>query len=125
RSIQNAMALIPREKILMGLPFYNRLWRVDADGIHTISNHGMASPWTMVEEWGVTPVWDPVIGSYYANFTTEENGEQITFRIWLECKRSIEEKLRIFVEHDVAGVASWRRGLETPGVWQLIDAVMP
>jgi len=124
RSVQNALALIPREKILMGLPFYNRLWRVDSDGIHSISNHGMAHPWTLVEEWGVIPVWDPVIGSYYANFATVENGEEITYRIWLECERSIEAKLRIFAEHDLAGVASWRRGLETQGVWDLIDAVI-
>ena len=121
RSIQNALALIPREKVIMCLPFYNRIWRVTPDGYHTISNHGMARPWALIEEWGVTPEWDPVIGSYYASFTDEEG---ITYRIWVECERSIEEKLHIFTNHDLAGVASWRRGLETNGVWEIIDQAM-
>ena len=122
RSIQNTLALIPREKVIMCLPFYNRLWRVTPDGYHTISNHGMARPWALIEEWGVTPVWDPIIGSYYASYT---NDEGITYRIWVECERSIEEKLHIFTNHDLAGVASWRRGLETSGVWEVIDRAMP
>ena len=121
RSIRDTLALIPREKVLMCLPFYNRLWHVAPDGYHTISNHGMARPWALIEEWGVAPVWDPIIGSYYASFTNEEG---ITYRISVECERSIKEKLRIFTNYDLAGVASWRRGLETSGVWEIIDRVM-
>ena len=115
RSVRDALQLIPREKLIMGLPFYNRIWRVTADG-HTISNTGMARPWALIEEWDALPVWDSEIGSYYVNFTDD----YATYRIWLECERSISEKMRIFREHELAGVASWRRGLESPGVWQQI-----
>jgi len=114
--ISQTLELIPREKVLMGLPLYNRLWHVASDGSHTISNTGMARPWSLVEEWGITPEWDAIVGSYYANF----EGEYTTYRIWIECDRSIAEKMNIFTEHNLAGVASWRRGLETPGVWAAI-----
>jgi len=115
-----SLNLIPREKLLMGLPFYNRVWRVLPDGSHTASAYGFSRPWALVEEWDVTPVWDPIVGSYYANFV--EDGT--TYRIWIECERSIAYKLKIFNEHNLAGVASWRRGLETEGVWEQIQLAM-
>ena len=114
--VRESLELIPREKLLMGLPLYNRVWRVLPDGSHTASAYGFARPWALVEEWGVTPTWDPVIGSYYANFVSDE----ATYSIWIECERSISEKLNIFTEHELAGVASWRRSLETEGVWDII-----
>ena len=122
RFIGDTLELIPGEKILMGIPLYNRLWRVSPDGSHTSRALGMYFPWTLIEEWGVTPTWDETIGSYYANFTTaDEDGSIVTYRIWVECERSIREKLRIFSDNDLAGVASWRRGLESEGVWEVID----
>ena len=123
--IRETLELIPREKVLMGLPFYNRLWRVTPDGNHTIRNIGMAYAWRLVEEWGITPIWDEVIGSYYTNFITQTDEGIITYRMWIECERSIREKLRIFTYYDLAGVASWQRSLETPGVWEEIERVMP
>ena len=116
RSVADALQLIPREKLLMGLPFYNRLWHVNPDGSHRISNIGMARPWALVEEWGVIPVWDDEIGSYYVNF----NDGTTTYRMWIECERSIGEKLSVYNYFGIAGVASWRRGLESPGVWDKI-----
>ena len=125
RFIRDTVALIPREKVLMGIPLYNRLWRVLPDDTHTTSYLLMAFPFTLIEQWGVMPVWDATVGSYYANFTTtDEDGNVVTYRIWVECERSIREKMRIFNEHNLAGVASWRRGLETEGVWEEIRQAM-
>lgn len=113
RFMREAAELIPPEKLLMGLPLYNRIWRVIPDEGHTISNTGMAFPWSL--EWD-SIIWDPIIGSYYATL----DGEYATYRLWIECERSIGEKMRIFEEMGLAGVASWRRGLESPGVWEEI-----
>ena len=125
RFVRESAELIPNEKLLMGLPFYNRVWRILPDGSHTASAYGFSRPWTLVEEWGVTPVWNPEVGSYYATHTvhTEDEGE-VTYRIWIECERSIAEKLRIVNEFELAGVASWRRSLETEGVWEEIRRVL-
>ena len=111
-----SLELIPREKLILGLPFYNRMWRVAPGGSHTSSLYGMTRPWTLLEEHNVSPVWDAVAGSYYANFFSG----RYNYRIWIECERSIEEKMRVFTEFDLAGVAGWRRGLETQGVWGVI-----
>ena len=117
RWITETLQLIPREKVLLGLPFYNRLWRVNPDGSHTSTLHGMIHPWNLVEEWDVVPIWDHVVGSYYVNFPTDDG---VTYRMWIECARSIGEKMRVFREFELAGVAGWRRGLEGDLVWDEI-----
>ena len=46
------------------------------------------------------------------------------YKIWLENKRSIEEKLKVIVTADVAGVGEWRIGYETPDVWPAISKAL-
>ncbi|MCL2016968.1 MAG: glycosyl hydrolase family 18 protein [Defluviitaleaceae bacterium] len=124
RFMSQTAALIPPHKVLMGLPFYNRVWRVRADGSHTIANYGMNFPQQLIAEWGVLPVWDDIIGSYFVEFSTTEDDEPITYKLWLEDERSIAAKLNIFERLNLGGVAGWRRGLETPGVWTEIYRVL-
>jgi len=122
RWVNSTLNLMPPEQVIMGLPFYTRIWRIAADGSHTVpSSPGMRLARDFVENWGVTPVWDSTIGAYFAEFVTIEDGEQVTYRIWIECGRSIEAKLGIFTDNNLAGVAGWFRGLESPEVWEVIQ----
>ena len=43
------------------------------------------------------------------------------YRIWLEEADSINAKLRIMSQYDIAGVACWRLGQETSDVWDGIQ----
>ena len=61
-------------------------------------------------------------GCYYAEYYTNENGAEVTYKVWLEDERSIEEKLKIYERYGLAGVACWSRGLEKEGIWELIGA---
>ena len=53
---------------------------------------------------------------YYAEYIQQGK----TYKIWLENKKSIEEKLKIIMAADVAGVGAWRIGYEDPEVWPII-----
>ncbi|MCL1998421.1 MAG: glycosyl hydrolase family 18 protein [Turicibacter sp.] len=119
RFIAAAAELIPRERVIMGIPLYNRLWRVAADGSHTSTLHGMGYPLALLEERGVEVVWDAVAGYNYANFEGDEEG--FVYRIWVEDEMSVAAKMGVFREHDVGGVAFWRRGLEIEGVWGVVE----
>ena len=42
------------------------------------------------------------------------------YSVWLEDARSIEEKMKIVAEYDIAGVSAWSLGGEYPDVWEVI-----
>ncbi len=114
---------VPKEKILMGIPFYNRIWReevIDGKTTHTIKNLNMNATKKQFLDNGAEFEWDSEIGSYYGEYTKTENGKEITYKVWLEDERSIEEKMKIYKKYDLKGVASWKRGLEKEGIFEII-----
>ena len=42
--------------------------------------------------------------------------------VWLEDKESIQAKLNVMKQNNIAGVAEWKLGLEDPTVWDEIAA---
>lgn len=62
------------------------------------------------------PVWSDIDGQYYVQY--ENNG--ITYKIWVEDAASLEEKLKVFQENQLAGGSFWKLGLELPSIWDTI-----
>jgi len=120
-AINNMLQEIPAEKLLLGLPFFNRVWTETALG-EVINSRAWDMPFTrnFFEERGVEWEWDAEAGSYYGEITELQDGQTVIHRVWLEDERSIATKMQIFSTYDLAGVASWRRGFESPGVWNVI-----
>jgi len=113
----------PSEMIIMGLPFYVRIWRetTHADGSrsHTIRDVSMNLARSIFIEGGATFTWLDHIGSYYAEFPSADY-PNVIYRVWLECERSISHKLNIARDYNLAGVAGWRGWLENPATWDVI-----
>jgi spore germination protein YaaH len=40
--------------------------------------------------------------------------------MWLEDELSMEAKLKLMKEYDLAGISAWRLGFEKSSVWELI-----
>jgi spore germination protein YaaH len=124
RGILDTLEEVPKEKIIMGLPFFVRLWReVDENGETVTSVRrtvGMNYARRIFTESGAQFTWLPDIGSYYAEYSGVEDGVAFTHRAWFEDVRSTGEKLNIATYYDLAGVAGWRRGLESEDAWQAI-----
>ena len=123
RGIMDTLLEVPKEKIIMGMPFYVRVWReLEENGkpVHTIRNLMMDAAYRVFVENGAKFTWLPDIGSYYAEYSVEEDGKDVTYRVWLEDLRSIQEKLDMASYYEIAGVAGWRRGLESAETWDAI-----
>ena len=120
--VANMLREVPRDRLVMGLPFYNRIWREDilSDVRPRALHLGMDATRDLFEEHNVEWVWDSAIGSYFGEVVILNEGVTIIHRVWLEDERSIAEKMRIFYENNLAGVASWRRGFENPATWEVI-----
>ncbi|MDE7423463.1 MAG: glycosyl hydrolase family 18 [Lachnospiraceae bacterium] len=122
-AVNNIVKMVDPSQVIIGMPFYTRLWKesiLDGETKVTSSAHSMNQASNILSQNGVKPEWDKTTGQYYAEYTVGKD----LYKIWLEEDKSIEEKLKvIFADHKqgkVAGVASWKLGLEKSDIWNII-----
>lgn len=108
---------VPAEKIINGIPFYTRIWTTEESGVSSEAV-GMLIAEDWVASKGLTPVWNEETCQNYAEY--EQNGK--LYQVWLEDEASIEVKLNVMKQHQIAGVAMWKLGFEKPSVWDVINA---
>lgn len=131
--ITTALESVPADKLVAGVPFFTRLWfetpkteeeLAQEEGTEaaaypnkiTSQAYGMSEAASVVENAGVQAEWDENTRQNYAQWEADGG----TYRIWLEDTRSLEEKLKVIRENDLAGVAEWSLGMEDSAVWDLI-----
>jgi len=119
--------VVDSEKLVMGVPFYTRVWREYpstevADRFVTKSSAiGMAAQNALIEKYELTPIWDDVDKLYYATFF-EDNAQ---VKIWIENTETISAKVQIINTLNLKGVAAWRRGFETQDIWDVFNQINP
>ena len=59
--------------------------------------------------------WDDELKQYYVEYNDGSNKKQI----WIEDLKSLKEKISIIKEKNLAGVGSWKKDMESDGVWDL------
>lgn len=122
--IERTLKYIPKEKLLMGIPFYTREWEEYRDDNGKIKVKSRALSMKKVEEIikenNSDIIWLEDIGQYY----TEYNIDKSRYRIWIEDEKSIELKANLVFKHDLKGAASWRKGFEKKEVWNVLYKVL-
>src|SRR5690606_28342275 len=110
---------VPPSKLLLGVPFYTYIWTEEKENGKTKVKSravGMTFMNNLIEEKGLVPVFDEKAGQDYVEY--EEDGKRI--RVWLENEKSMRARMEIVNKYGLAGVASWRRGLESPDIWTVM-----
>ncbi len=114
--IVNTLSEVPKEKVINGIPFYTRLWH-EKDGVKIDSEAlSMKNAKKIFDTNNVIPTWDDALKQYYGEY--EKDG--VNYRMWLEEEKSIESKMKLIKQYELAGVACWKLGLEDPLVWNTI-----
>ena len=62
------------------------------------------------------PTWDEKSAQYYGEIA--KNG--IVYKMWLEDEASIEAKLKLMQEYNLAGAAFWSSDLDNTSIWEVI-----
>jgi len=115
-AVNNILELVPKEKAIIAIPFYTRLWKETAEGEVSSKSLSMTPAAAVITDNGLDAVWDEEAGCYYAEY--KKDGA--TYRMWQEEDKSIEEKMKVIYKADVAGVAAWKLGLEKESIWNVI-----
>lgn len=122
RSIQYALQHVPKEKLVLGLPFYGRIWGGNADGI------GVSLPKTdeLIAKYDGKITYDSATQSVKAVFTIKAGdakpviyGKTLsagTYTVWYEDSQSIRYKLSLITKYGLKGAGSWSLGQENAQV---------
>ncbi len=107
------------EKIILGIPFYTRVWEEQNGEIVEIRRVDMKSLDEIIPE-SAERVWDDDLKQYYVEFV--EDG--ITNKIWIEDAESIKAKLSLVNEYNLAGAAYWEKDREPDSIWQVVSETL-
>ncbi len=108
---------IPSEKIILGIPFYTRLWTIkDNDAKPTTTVYDMYDCQDFIKENNIEVIWDESAGQNYA----ECKKGSITYKLWIEDESSVKKRVETVNKYNLAGITGWRKGLETSNVWEVI-----
>lgn len=108
---------IDADKLILGIPFYTRIWTEDADG-----NVIRTTPVYMEDINDILPSnvqkqWDDDLKQYYVEYQDGNN----TRKMWIEDVESLKAKVSLVEKNNLAGVASWQYGMETEDVWTMLQ----
>ncbi|MCI8300600.1 MAG: glycosyl hydrolase family 18 [Lachnospiraceae bacterium] len=132
KGVTDTLQEVPAEQTILGVPFYSRVWELtpkegagedvasaSEDYIpytFTCTEEGMQTVEDRYTENGAQAVWSEEDGQYVAQY--ESGGK--TYKMWIENEVSLEEKLKVMQEHELAGAAYWKLGLERQQAWDTI-----
>jgi spore germination protein YaaH len=125
-SIEYALSVIPKEQLVLGLPFYGRIWS-DTGGHPNGYGVSNAAITQYISRYGGTVRFDPTSKSAKAVITIKPEDkkpviggkalEAGTYTIWYENEQSIKTKLELIAKFDIKGTGSWCLGQETSNTW--------
>lgn len=124
KGIEDTVKDVPKEQVIAAIPFYTRIWEeTTTNGTTELSSsaYGMKAAMNIMTENEAKLKWDDTLKQNYAEYkTTNDAGEQVLYRAWLEDDKSIEAKMQEISRSEIAGVAEWKLGIESPSVWDII-----
>jgi spore germination protein YaaH len=106
---------VPAEKVINALPLYTILWRTEGSTV-TDEYVTMNNVADLLKRVGVEAEWDETTNQNYAEWTVGN----AKYQIWIEDEKSISVKLNVMRTKEIGGVATWRLGYGTSGVWELL-----
>lgn len=119
KGVTDTLLEVPSEQTILAMPFYTRIWELtpkagSGEDVESASEGYIPYTFTCFEEGmqtvenrytenGAQAVWSEEDGQYVAEY--QKDGK--TYKMWIENESSLEEKLKIMKQHQLAGAAYW------------------
>ncbi len=109
---------IPANKIILGVPFYTRLW-TEKVGVSkpTTSVYTIKDAANYININRLTTTYDEKAGQNYVQYTKGD----LTYKMWIEDSTSMKNRVNIINTYGLGGLAAWQKGFETPSIWKTIE----
>jgi len=130
KSTQYALTQIPSNQLVLGIPFYGRLWNGQTAYNGVGVSNVLAS--TLAAKYGGTEVYDEKAQSIHSEFTIHANdprtnvlGQSLpngSYTLWYENERSIKAKLALVQKYNLKGTGSWSFNQATADTWSYYDS---
>lgn len=115
-NLKRILELVPHDKVVLGVPFYTRVWETNEGG--TASEVlSMKNTEAFLQQYEFEIVWDEPARQSKAS--CHHDGSLI--EVWIEDVTSLQHKAELVNEFQLAGIAAWRRGFESPEAWDAIN----
>lgn len=105
-------------KLLIGLPAYGYDWNLsipgEEEGTYTTTSFSWVDIPKMLDRPGAKQSWDDASHSPYITYS--ENGHDHT--AWFENVESIQTKVNLIPQYNLAGLSVWALGMEDLDFWQ-------
>ena len=107
---------IDSSKLVLGVPFYSRFWRVRNGTVVSTSSMSMKTANEYISNHKSETEWNETAGQYVIRYKDKNDD----IEIWVENEKSLEEKLKLIGKYNLGGFAAWRWGFENDATWSLI-----
>ncbi len=126
KCIAYAVSKVPKEKVVVGLPFYGRIWS-NAGG--KPSGYGISNTKTeeLITNYNGKVYTDSASGTSYAVITVGQSDTKPviggttlsagTYTIWYSNEQTLKKMLTLVEKYDIKGTGSWSLGQETENTW--------
>ncbi|OEF98931.1 hypothetical protein BHF71_02925 [Vulcanibacillus modesticaldus] len=123
KSIEYALEKVPPEKLVLGIPFYGRYWKIGEKGGRGIS---ISKVEELVDEFNGKVYFDNKSKTPYAVFTIpKDEHPKVHYRkltpgkyiVWYEDDKSLKLKLRLVEKYNLLGTGSWSLNEAPKNIW--------
>ncbi len=119
KGITDSLKLIPKEKLVLAVPLYMRTWAIQSNGNAKSKSMGWKSAQEIKSTFGNQIVYDKTSGQNFVAYKKEGTH----YKLWLEDKMSLENRLDMIEAYDLAGTAFWSKIFANDTTWQIIRNV--
>ena len=116
RGIEETVAVMDKDRIIIALPFYTRVWITDQSGKLRSEALSIKAAAAWIQEKNVSLEWLSDIGQNYGSIQDGNEKKEI----WMEDEKSMKEKMKLLKENGIQGVAAWKLGQEPEGFWSIL-----
>ena len=126
KSLQVVLEEVSRDKVVMGIPLYGRLWQEGKDVGGEAIVIGQVS--RIIKKYKLVPRYDEKTQTPRITLTVKDgeqgpfvNGKYLepgTYNIWYENENSIKAKLALVNEYDILGAGLWALDNEGADFWK-------